>query len=339
MTDTKEDIRKALAAATPGPWRSMRNGNQRIAEKDGRLQHVGASTVTGLPRAWNPAGIVADDPSVSRFTDADADLIASAPQWLAELLAECEALTVKRDRYLHALELVAPDGRGLQLFLGEGPAPGMPMFGRVSLVSPYLVATKPEGPDASFAGAREVYQYTYDEDTQHEAEHCTVGYFVTEDWLCERDAGAEEKNREALARAERIRRDIILSDAEYLAETARQLVYAQYGDETYSRGLNVVLSVDSGLQQAAYAWAIGVGQRVADHVLKGETVPAGLQWQFRAARLLGEADHIFHPATIPAAILSRARADAVRHVADTLPIDPPAGLSIWLAPSGDITVS
>ena len=52
-----------------------------------------------------------------------------APQWLAELLAECEALTVKRDRYLHALELVAPDGRGLQLFLGEGPAPGMPMFG------------------------------------------------------------------------------------------------------------------------------------------------------------------------------------------------------------------
>lgn len=125
-----------------------------------------------------------------------------APQWLAELLAECEALTVKRDRYLHALELVAPDGRGLQLFLGEGPAPGMPMFGRVSLVSPYLVATKPEGPDASFAGAREVYQYTYDEDTQHEAERCAVGYFVTEDWLCERDEGAEEKYDEAIARAE-----------------------------------------------------------------------------------------------------------------------------------------
>lgn len=40
--------------------------------------------------------------------------------------------------------------------------------------------------------------------------------------------------------------------AEYVAETARQLIYAQYGDETYSRGLNVVLSVDSGLQQAAY---------------------------------------------------------------------------------------
>jgi uroporphyrin-III C-methyltransferase/precorrin-2 dehydrogenase/sirohydrochlorin ferrochelatase len=59
----------------------------------------------------------------------------------------------------------------------------------------------------------------------------------------------------------------------------------------------------------------------------------------RAARLLGEADHIFHPATVPAAILTRARADAVRHVADTPPIDPPAGLSIWLARPGDITVS
>jgi uroporphyrin-III C-methyltransferase/precorrin-2 dehydrogenase/sirohydrochlorin ferrochelatase len=50
----------------------------------------------------------------------------------------------------------------------------------------------------------------------------------------------------------------------------------------------------------------------------------------RAARLLGEADHIYHPATIPAAILDRARADAVRHVADAPPADPPAGLSLWL---------
>lgn len=51
----------------------------------------------------------------------------------------------------------------------------------------------------------------------------------------------------------------------------------------------------------------------------------------RAARLLGEADHIYHPATIPAAILDRARADAVRHVADAPPSAPPPGLSLWLA--------
>ncbi|MBB6425832.1 siroheme synthase [Sphingopyxis sp. JAI128] len=50
----------------------------------------------------------------------------------------------------------------------------------------------------------------------------------------------------------------------------------------------------------------------------------------RAARLLGEADHIFHTPAIPAAILGRARADAVRHVADEPPADTPAGLSLWL---------
>lgn len=51
----------------------------------------------------------------------------------------------------------------------------------------------------------------------------------------------------------------------------------------------------------------------------------------RAARLLGEADHIFHAASVPAAILDRARADAVRHIADAPPGDPPPGLSLWLS--------
>ena len=51
----------------------------------------------------------------------------------------------------------------------------------------------------------------------------------------------------------------------------------------------------------------------------------------RAARLLGEADHIFHPANVPAAVLDRARADAVRHIADARPGDPPPGLSLWLS--------
>jgi uroporphyrin-III C-methyltransferase/precorrin-2 dehydrogenase/sirohydrochlorin ferrochelatase len=51
----------------------------------------------------------------------------------------------------------------------------------------------------------------------------------------------------------------------------------------------------------------------------------------RAARLLGEADHIFHAASIPAVILDRARADAVRHIVDAPPTDPPPGLSLWLS--------
>lgn len=40
--------------------------------------------------------------------------------------------------------------------------------------------------------------------------------------------------------------------AEYVAETVRQLVYAQYGDETYTRGLNVFTTVKSNEQEAAY---------------------------------------------------------------------------------------
>jgi penicillin-binding protein 1A len=40
--------------------------------------------------------------------------------------------------------------------------------------------------------------------------------------------------------------------AEYVAETVRQLVYAQYGDEAYTRGLNVYTTVKANEQEAAY---------------------------------------------------------------------------------------
>jgi penicillin-binding protein 1A len=40
--------------------------------------------------------------------------------------------------------------------------------------------------------------------------------------------------------------------AEYVAETVRQLVYAQYGEEAYTRGLNVFTTVNSVQQDAAY---------------------------------------------------------------------------------------
>lgn len=40
--------------------------------------------------------------------------------------------------------------------------------------------------------------------------------------------------------------------AEYVAETVRQLVYAQYGDDTYTRGLNVFTTVKAKEQEAAY---------------------------------------------------------------------------------------
>ena len=40
--------------------------------------------------------------------------------------------------------------------------------------------------------------------------------------------------------------------AEYVAEAARQLVFAQYGAAAYTRGLNVYLTIDSATQAAAY---------------------------------------------------------------------------------------
>lgn len=51
----------------------------------------------------------------------------------------------------------------------------------------------------------------------------------------------------------------------------------------------------------------------------------------RQARLLGQADRVFHRADVPAAILDRARADAARIACDAAPEEPGSGLSIDLA--------
>ena len=40
--------------------------------------------------------------------------------------------------------------------------------------------------------------------------------------------------------------------AQYVAETVRQLIYAQYGEETYSRGLNVYVTINANEQEVAY---------------------------------------------------------------------------------------
>lgn len=50
----------------------------------------------------------------------------------------------------------------------------------------------------------------------------------------------------------------------------------------------------------------------------------------RVARLLGEADRVYHMPDVPPAILDRARADAVRISAAVPPADPGDGLSLWL---------
>ena len=51
----------------------------------------------------------------------------------------------------------------------------------------------------------------------------------------------------------------------------------------------------------------------------------------RAARLLGEADHVYHAPDVPGAILDRARADAGRIATDTPPEDAGDGLTLFLS--------
>lgn len=70
------------------------------------------------------------------------------------------------------------------------------------------------------------------------------------------EAGFVTREQHAAAQAETLRYRAPPPDplhAEHAAEMARILVHAQYGDEAYTRGLDVHLSIDSRLQRAAHA--------------------------------------------------------------------------------------
>jgi penicillin-binding protein 1A len=63
----------------------------------------------------------------------------------------------------------------------------------------------------------------------------------------------EAQRDEALAQVLRYRtQSEIAVHAEFVAEAARQLIFAQYGDDAYTRGLNVHLSVNAADQMVAY---------------------------------------------------------------------------------------
>ena len=51
---------------------------------------------------------------------------------------------------------------------------------------------------------------------------------------------------------------------------------------------------------------------------------------FRQARALAQADRVIHAPDVPAAILDRARADAVRIVSPVLPVETASGLTVYL---------
>lgn len=63
----------------------------------------------------------------------------------------------------------------------------------------------------------------------------------------------EKQRDEALAQQLRYRTQSDAgSHAEFVAEAARQLIFAQYGEETYTRGLNVYVTVKAADQMVAY---------------------------------------------------------------------------------------
>ena len=56
--------------------------------------------------------------------------------------------------------------------------------------------------------------------------------------------------------------------------------------EKFYSGVMIALKESSPLQRAAYAWSIGVGMRIAEKVIAGEAVGAGLKLRFTLARWL-----------------------------------------------------
>ena len=69
-------------------------------------------------------------------------------------------------------------------------------------------------------------------------------------------SGFISPDQAAVARSEQVRLrtgpDNTRIHAEYVAEMARQLIFAQYGDEAYTRGLNVYTTLNSAEQDTAY---------------------------------------------------------------------------------------
>lgn len=104
-------IEERAAKASPGPWRSMRDGNQRINTKYlPTAKLVGASRVDGLVRPWNPYALLAsgfkpEEYETARFLDEDADFIARAREDIPALIAEVRRLQS---------ELLAAERRGAE---------------------------------------------------------------------------------------------------------------------------------------------------------------------------------------------------------------------------------
>jgi uroporphyrin-III C-methyltransferase/precorrin-2 dehydrogenase/sirohydrochlorin ferrochelatase len=118
---------------------------------------------------------------------------------------------------------------------------------------------------------------------------------------------------------------------------ARAAIRARYPDgDDRRRALGAALAEGGTLDPLA------AGPEAVDSWLEGSIAPTARlvairlrsadpdDLTLREARLLGQADRVFHRPNVPAAILDRARADAARHACPTPPVDPGPGLSIDL---------
>lgn len=122
--------------------------------------------------------------------------------------------------------------------------------------------------------------------------------------------------------------------------TARERMRARWPDATARRrAIDAALTEGGALDplaasggEAVEQWLTGVSE--TDKEIRLETVvltsddPDDLT--LRAARLLGRADTLFHAPDVPAAILDRARADAVRYCRETSPEWAGPGLALWI---------
>lgn len=82
---------------------------------------------------------------------------------------------------------------------------------------------------------------------------------------------------------------------------------------------------------AVRRWLDSADVETGDHLIEAVIrSPDPDDLTLRLARLLGQADTIYHSPAMPQAILNRARMDAVRIGADSTPADPCPGLSLYL---------
>ncbi|MEZ0307677.1 MAG: long-chain fatty acid--CoA ligase, partial [Ramlibacter sp.] len=82
-----------------------------------------------------------------------------------------------------------------------------------------------------------------------------------------------------------------VENPETVPENVREIAPTVFGAvprvwEKFYSGAMIGLKEASPVQQAAYAWAIGVGTQIADKVLAGEPVDGFLKFKFRLARVL-----------------------------------------------------